>query len=130
MGLILVIDWEKVLANGITPVVVLVVVGIVAKYALWPYVKQYLDDARSARMKAQEVLEQQAATLQKRTEKLESREDQLLDKFGETLDALNATLGNSVSRQDKQIELLAEVASQTREARTDINKLREDIKRR
>lgn len=99
--LFIVIDWDKVLANGITPVIILVVIGVVTKYAFWPRIAQYLDDARNERIEAQRVLKERA-------EKLEVREETQLSGFTQALEGLKNALETSGRRQETQIEMMAE----------------------
>lgn len=108
MILILAIDWEKLLANGVTPTIILVIIGIISKYTIWPRVAQYLDDARNERIEAQKILRERAQSL-------EERERTQLTGFTKALEGLQDALETSSRRQETQILMMKEILEVTKE---------------
>lgn len=110
-------DWEKILSNGVTPVVVLFTIGVIVKYAVWPRITQYLDDARNDRIEAQRILRQRA-------ENLEKREDTQLTGFIKTLDGLKDVLEASINRQEIQAKMMEETLKTVKDTNDFIRKRR------
>lgn len=117
------IDWPQVLEKYGFPTAALFIVvmfGIwVTKKALIPfftdYIKQAKDDAAEARKtaiessnKVQQMLEDQLTKAEAHLQRTQNLEDKVFE-------GIKEALANSVHRQDKQIELMSEVLSVSRE---------------
>lgn len=94
-------DWERIFNTYGWPSAILLVVTVVFYKAVWPRITLYLDDQRR-------VAEEARITLVNRAQKLEEREDTLLEGFKRVLDS-------STERNQRQLEVLDEIAALTRD---------------
>jgi hypothetical protein len=99
VAILLFIDWERFLDKYGWPALGLGIVGYIIWKAVWPYVKQYLDDTRNERIEAQRVLRERALNLEK-------REEQQLAGFTDALEKLKDTLEANSRRQETQISMM------------------------
>jgi hypothetical protein len=101
MAFIVAIDWERIFDRYGWPTLILVIVGVIFKKAIWPRITKYLD--------AQERIADEARTaIINRANKLEEREDTQLKGFTEALDGLKDVLETATRRQETQILLMEE----------------------
>lgn len=102
------IDWERIFNTYGWPTIVLLGVLFFFYRAIWPRISKYLDSQ-------ERIAEDARVALIKRAEKLEEREDGLLNGFKEILEA-------SAERNQRQIELLEEIAVITKDTNAKVDK--------
>jgi F0F1-type ATP synthase membrane subunit b/b' len=108
MGFLIQIDWERLLNTYGWPTVILIILLGVLYKAVWPRVTKYLDSQ-------EKIAEDARLALIKRADKLEEREDGLLNGFKNILEA-------SADRNQKQIELLEEIVVITKDTNSKVEK--------
>ena len=94
---------ERILSVYGWPTLLLVILALVFRYAVWPRITRHLD-------KQEQVADEARKALTDRASKLEEREDTLLVQFKETLTSLKDTLDKASQRTETQIRLLEQVA--------------------
>lgn len=93
--------WERIFNTYGWPTLILIIIAFVVYKAIWPRVTKYLDSQ-------DEIAKEARQAIIKRAEKLEQREDGILRSFQQILES-------SAERNQKQIELLDEIAAITRD---------------
>ena len=105
-------DWEKILSNYGWPTLILSLIVLFFYIKIWPEIVKHLDEQRKAATEAREsqqkIADAAREALTRRADKLEEREDTVLSSFKDVLEA-------SAERNQKQLEVLGEIASLVRD---------------
>lgn len=100
-------DWERVAREWGYPTIVLIVLGLIVKWALWPYLKRMLDRAERQADAVEKVLADQLSKAEGGRVQAETRAEKLARDFAGAIEE-----NNRVSR--KIAESLDELLRRTK----------------